>query len=116
MKKIEAVIRPHQLDAVKQALFCLGLKGMSVYEVLGCGRQHGYIEFYSFKVPQSPDKIELIPKVKIELVVMDEQVDAVIETIQKIAYTGQIGDGKIFVIPVERAIRIRTKEQDEAAI
>ena len=106
MKKVEAIIKPFKLDDVKSALSTLGVSGLTVSEVRGFGRQKGHTELYRGAEYQ----IDFIPKVKIELVVPDEQVATVVETIQKEACTGRIGDGKIFVLEVEQSVRIRTGE------
>jgi len=112
MKKIEAYIRPIKLDEVKAALMEAGVKGMSVSEVRGFGRQKGHTELYR----GSEYRVDFIPKSKIELVVRDDQVEKVIEVISKVAHTGQIGDGKIFVCPVEDAVRIRTGESGDEVL
>ena len=112
MKKIEAVIKPFKLDDVREALSEIGVTGMTAIEVKGFGRQKGHTELYR----GAEYVVDFLPKVKIELVVTDDQVDACIEAITEAARTGKIGDGKIFVTPVERAIRIRTGEQGDEAI
>jgi nitrogen regulatory protein P-II 1 len=112
MRKIEAVIRPHLLDAVKNALEEIGIVGMTVSEVKGYGRQKGHTETYR----GSEYKIDFLPKIKIEVVLPVEMVDLAIDAIMKTARTGKFGDGKIFVIPVEEAIRIRTGERNEHAL
>jgi len=106
MKKVECIIKPFKLDDVKSALTELGITGMTVSEVRGFGRQKGHTELYRGAEYQ----IDFIPKVKLELVVADDQVAKVVETVQKEACTGRIGDGKIFVTTVEQSIRIRTGE------
>jgi nitrogen regulatory protein P-II 1 len=106
MKKIEAIIKPFKLDDVKQALSEIGIVGMTVLEVKGFGNQKGHTELYR----GAEYEVEFIPKAKIEIVVADEKVAVVLETIEKIAKTGKIGDGKIFVYDVEQTIRIRTAE------
>ncbi len=106
MKKIECIIKPFKLDDVKGALTEIGITGMTVSEVRGFGRQKGHTELYRGAEYQ----IDFIPKVKIELVVADERVAEVVATVQKEACTGRIGDGKIFVTPVEQSVRIRTGE------
>ena len=106
MKKVECIIKPFKLDDVKSALSDLGISGMTVSEVRGFGRQKGHTELYRGAEYQ----VDLIPKVKIELVVDDEQVAEVVSAVQKEAATGRIGDGKIFVLEVEQSIRIRTGE------
>ena len=112
MKKIEAVIKPFKLDDVKEALNELGVVGMTVTEVRGFGRQKGHTELYR----GSEYTIDFLPKVKLELVVADSVVSKVVETIIAAAKTGSIGDGKVFVLPVEEAVRIRTGERGEDAI
>jgi len=112
MKKIEAVIKPFKLDDVKEALLEIGIGGITVSEVRGHGRQQGHTELYR----GAEYIVDFLPKVKIELVVKEEDVEKVVDTIIKSARTGKIGDGKIFVLPVEKAIRIRTGEEDEEAI
>ena len=112
MKKIEAIIKPFKLDEVKEALNSLGIKGMTVSEVKGYGRQKGHTEIYR----GAEYVVDFIPKVKMEVVVQDEQVDQVIDTILQVARTGKIGDGKIFVLPVERVIRVRTGETGAEAV
>lgn len=112
MKKIEAVIKPFKLDEVREALSEIGANGLTVTEVKGFGRQKGHTELYR----GAEYVVDFLPKIKVELVVTDEMVDAAVEAIIKAARTGKIGDGKIFVSPVEQIIRIRTGETDEAAI
>ena len=112
MKKIEAVIKPFKLDDVKDALSETGVKGLTVVEAKGFGRQKGHTELYR----GAEYVVDFLPKVKIEVVVDDEQVERVIEAIQKAAHTGRIGDGKIFVSPIEEAIRIRTGETGAGAL
>ena len=112
MKKIEAIIKPFKLDDVKEALTELGVIGMTVTEVRGFGRQKGHTELYR----GSEYTIDFLPKVKIELVVPDEIVEKVVAAIVAAARTGSIGDGKVFVLPMGDAIRIRTGEKGEAAI
>lgn len=107
MKKIECIIKPFKLEDVKGALSELGIPGMTVCEVRGFGRQKGHTELYRGAEYQ----IDFIPKVKVEVVVADEQVGDVVAAVQKAAATGRIGDGKIFVVPVDQSIRIRTGEQ-----
>ncbi|MSS73535.1 MAG: P-II family nitrogen regulator [Candidatus Latescibacteria bacterium] len=112
MKKIEAYIKPFKLDEVKNALTEIGMVGMSIGEVRGFGRQRGHTEVYR----GSEYRVDFLPKIRVELVVSDDEVDRAIEAILNAARTGQVGDGKIFVLPVEKAIRIRTGETDESAI
>ena len=112
MKKIDAIIKPFKLDEVREALAEVGIEGLTVTEVKGFGRQKGHTELYR----GAEYVIDFLPKMKLEIVVSDKMVDKVIETIQNTAHTGKIGDGKIFVSPVEKAIRIRTSETDDNAI
>lgn len=112
MKKIEAIVKPFKLEDVREALADVGIAGMTVTEVKGFGRQKGHTELYRGAEYQ----IDFLPKVKIEMIIDDERVDAAIEAILGSAKTGKIGDGKIFVYPVEQVIRIRTSEQGEDAI
>lgn len=112
MKKIEAIIKPFKLDDVRESLAAIGISGMTVSEVKGFGRQKGHTELYR----GAEYVVDFLPKVKLELVVQDVDVDACIESIVKSAHTGKIGDGKIFVTEVERVIRIRTGEENEEAI
>ncbi len=112
MKKIEAIIKPFKLDDVREALSEVGITGMTATEVKGFGRQKGHTELYR----GAEYVVDFLPKVKIELVVTDAQADRCIETITQAARTGKIGDGKIFVSTVERVVRIRTGEENEAAI
>jgi nitrogen regulatory protein PII len=112
MKKIEAVIKPFKLDEVKDALNSIGVQGITVTEVKGFGRQKGHTELYR----GAEYVVDFLPKVKIEVIAGDSLVPKIIETIESTAKTGRIGDGKIFVTPVEEIIRIRTGERGEAAI
>ena len=112
MKKIEAIIKPFKLEDVKAALTALGVQGMTVLEVKGFGRQKGHTEIYR----GSEYTVDFLPKVKIELVVADAQVNSAVDAIVKTAKTGKIGDGKVFVSPVESATRIRTGESGEQAV
>ena len=112
MKKIEAIIKPFKLDDVKEALNEIGIQGMTIVEVKGYGRQKGHKEIYR----GAEYVVDFIPKIKIEIVVDDKQVDKVTTVITDAANTGKIGDGKIFVLPVEGAIRVRTGETGEDAI
>jgi len=112
MKKIEAIIKPFKLDDVKEALLEIGISGITVSEVKGHGRQQGHTELYR----GAEYVVDFLPKVKLEIVVNDEMVEDVIKAISESARTGKIGDGKIFVLPVEKAIRIRTGEEDEEAL
>ena len=112
MKKIEAIIKPFKLDDVKEALNGIGIKGMTVSEIKGYGRQKGHKEIYR----GAEYIVDFIPKVKLEIIVEASQVDEVIEKIRNAANTGKIGDGKIFVLPVEEVIRVRTGEKGREAI
>jgi nitrogen regulatory protein P-II 1 len=112
MKKIEAIIKPFKLDEVKNALTKIGVQGMTVTEVNGFGRQKGHTESYR----GTEYAIDFLPKSKIEIIITDELVTQVIETIERAAKTGKIGDGKIFLLPVEEVIRIRTGERGKDAI
>lgn len=112
MKKIEAIIKPFKLDEVKDALNDIGVQGITVTEVRGFGRQKGHTEFYR----GAEYVVDFLPKVKLEIVTPDDMVPRIIETIENVARTGRIGDGKIFVTFVEEAIRIRTGEKGESAI
>jgi len=112
MKRIEAIIKPFKLDEVKAALNAVAVQGMTVTEVRGFGRQKGHKEVYR----GAEYVVELLPKIKVEVVVPDQVVARVVETIAKAAKTGKIGDGKIFVLPVEEAVRIRTGERGEGAL
>lgn len=112
MKKIEAVIKPFKLEEVKSALTGLGVQGLTVTEVKGFGRQKGHTEIYR----GSEYAVDFLPKIKIEIVLADAQVAGAIEAIIKAAKTGKIGDGKIFVSPMEKAVRIRTEETGEQAV
>ena len=112
MKKIEAIIKPFKLDDVREALAEIGITGMTVSEVKGFGRQKGHTELYR----GAEYMVDFLPKVKLDLIVQDEDVDNCIDAIVETAHTGKIGDGKIFVTAVERVIRIRTGEENEEAI
>jgi nitrogen regulatory protein P-II 1 len=112
MTKIEAIIRPNKFDSVKAALIQLGVEGMTVSEVRGHGRQKGHTEVFRGREYD----VDLLPKVKVELVLSDDAVDKAIEAIVSSAYTGKIGDGKIFLYPVADAVRIRSKERGSAAL
>jgi len=112
MKKVEAIIRPFRLDDVREALGEIGVKGMTLTEVKGYGRQKGHTELYR----GSEYQIDFLPKIKLEVVVSAAMVDKVVDTIIKAAKTGQVGDGKIFVSPVEDVIRVRTGESGEEAL
>ena len=112
MKKIEAIIKPFKLDDVKNALNGIGIKGMTITEVKGYGRQKGHTEIYR----GAEYIVDFLPKIKMEIIVDADQVDQVIETVVEAARTGKIGDGKIFVLPVEQIVRVRTGETDREAI
>jgi len=112
MKKIEAIIKPFKLDDVKDQLTDLGVKGMTVTELRGFGRQKGHTEIYR----GAEYVVDFLPKIKVEVVVGDDQVEEVVQTICQAARTGKIGDGKIFILPVEESIRIRTGERGEMAL
>jgi len=112
MKKVEAIIKPFKLDDVREALSEIGVTGMTVVEVKGFGRQKGHTELYR----GAEYVVDFLPKVKIEAVLQDDQVDRAVEAIAQAARTGKIGDGKIFITPVERVLRIRTGEEGNDAI
>lgn len=112
MKKIEAIIKPFKLDDVKEAVLKTGVSGITMTEVKGFGRQKGHKEIYR----GAEYVVDFLPKIKLEVVVATDLVPTVVEAIKENAYTGQIGDGKIFILPVEKAIRIRTGEEDRDAI
>ena len=112
MKKLECIIRPFKLEEVKEALNNVGVRGMTVSEIRGFGRSRGHTELYR----GSEYTIEFVPKLKLEIVVAEENVEKVIEAVQQSASTGKIGDGKIFVLPIDEIIRIRTGERGPAAI
>ena len=112
MKKITAIVRPEKLEPLKEALFAAQVSGMTISQVQGCGHQHGWKEFYR----GTEVLLNTIPKVKFELVVDDGQVDDLVDLIQKTARTGEVGDGKIFIFPVEQVVRIRTGEKGDSAV
>lgn len=112
MKKIEAIIKPFKLEEVKDALADVGIEGMTVSEVKGFGRQKGHTEIYR----GSEYTVDFLPKIKIEIVLPDDKVEAALKAIGEAAKTGKIGDGKIFVLPVENAVRIRTEEKGDEAV
>ncbi len=112
MKKVEAIIKPFKLDEVKDALNEIGIQGMTVTEVKGFGRQKGHTELYR----GAEYVVDFIPKIKIEIVTTDSLASRVVDVIEKTAKTGKIGDGKIFVFPIEEAVRIRTGETGETAV
>ena len=112
MKKIEAIIKPFKLDEVKEALHEVGLQGITIIEAKGFGRQKGHTELYR----GAEYVVDFLPKVKIELVIPDDMLERAVEAIQQAAYTGRIGDGKIFISSIEEAIRVRTGEKENEAI
>jgi len=112
MKMIVAIIRPHRLQDVKDVLADIGVVGMTVTDVRGAGRQKGQVERYR----GSEYSIDLLAKIKLEIAVLDEQCEEVVQTLRQAAYTGEIGDGKIFVLPLEDSIRVRTGERGEDSI
>src|SRR5919109_3232102 len=112
MKRVEAIIKPFKLDEVKESLNAIGVRGLTVSEVKGFGRQKGHTELYR----GAEYVVDFLPKVKLEIIVSDELTTQVVETIERAARTGRIGDGKIFVTPVEEVVRIRTGERGEDAI
>ena len=112
MKKVEAIIKPFKLDEVKEALSSIGVQGLTVSEVKGFGRQKGHTELYR----GAEYVVDFLPKVKLEIIVSDELAGQVVETIERAARTGRIGDGKIFVMPMEEAVRIRTGERGANAL
>ena len=112
MKKIEAIIKPFKMEDVKEALAEIGIEGMTVSEVKGFGRQKGHTEIYR----GSEYTVDFLPKVKFEIVLSEERVQKAVDVIVQSAKTGKIGDGKVFVLPIEEAVRIRTEERGEAAI
>ncbi len=112
MKKIEAIIKPFKLEEVKEALAAVGVEGMTVTEVKGFGRQKGHTEIYR----GSEYTVDFLPKIKLETVVGDDIAEAAVDAVIKAARTGKIGDGKVFVFPVEEAVRIRTEEKNERAV
>jgi nitrogen regulatory protein P-II 1 len=112
MKRIIAIVRPEKLEPLKQALFAADVSGMTIAQVMGCGNQHGWSEFYR----GTEVLLNMIPKVKFELVVEDEDVEDLITLICETSSTGEVGDGKIFVSPVEEVVRIRTRERGEEAV
>ena len=112
MKKIEVIIKPFKLDDVKEALNGIGIKGMTISEVKGYGRQKGHTEIYR----GAEYVVDFLPKIKMEIIVEADQVDQIIETVVAAARTGKIGDGKIFVLPIEQVVRVRTGETGHEAI
>ena len=112
MKRISAIVRPEKLEPLKEALCAASISGMTITQVMGCGNQHGWSEYFR----GTEVLLNMIPKVKFELIVTDETVDGIVELICKTAATGEVGDGKIVISPVEEVVRIRTREHGEAAI
>ena len=112
MKRITAIVRPEKLEHLKEALFAADVSGMTITQVMGCGNQHGWSEFYR----GTEVLLNMIPKVKFELVVSDSEVDKLVELICDTSATGEVGDGKIFISPVEEIVRIRTRERGEEAV
>ena len=112
MKRIIAIVRPEKLEPLKEALFEVDVSGMTIAQVMGCGNQHGWSEYYR----GTEVLLNMVPKVKFELVVDDEAVDGLVDLICETAATGEVGDGKVFVSPVEEVVRIRTRERGEDAI
>lgn len=112
MKRITAIVRPEKLEPLKDALFAANVSGMTISQVQGCGSQHGWKEYYR----GTEVMLNMIPKVKFELVVKDGEVDELVDLIGRVARTGEVGDGKIFIAPIESVVRIRTGEVDEAAV
>lgn len=112
MKRITAIVRAEKLEALKDALFAAGVRGMTIVQVQGCGSQHGWKEY----VRGTEVLLNTIPKVQFDLVVPDEQVDGVVDVICRAAHTGEVGDGKIFIAPVEEIVRIRTGERGMDAV
>ena len=112
MKRIIAIVRPEKLEPLKEALFAADVSGMTIAQVMGCGHQHGWSEYYR----GTEVLLNMIPKVKFELIVSDESVEGLVDLICDTAATGEVGDGKIFISPVEQVVRIRTRECGEEAI
>ncbi|MDO5801884.1 P-II family nitrogen regulator [uncultured Ellagibacter sp.] len=112
MKRITAIVRPEKLEPLKEALFAAKVGGMTISQVNGCGSQHGWKEYYR----GTEVLLNMVPKVKFELVVGDEEVDGLVKVITETARTGNVGDGKIFVAPIDEVIRIRTDERGESAV
>jgi nitrogen regulatory protein P-II 1 len=112
MKRIAAVVRPEKLEPLKEALFQAKISGMTIYQVHGCGNQHGWKEYFR----GSEVFLNMIPKVKFEIIVEDSRVDEIVDVIVNIARTGEVGDGKIFISSIDSVVRVRTGEKDEAAV
>lgn len=111
MKRIAAVVRPEKLEPLKEALFQAKISGMTIYQVHGCGNQHGWKEYFR----GSEVFLNMIPKVKFEIIVEDSRVDEIVDVIVDVARTGEVGDGKIFISSIDSVVRVRTGEKDEAA-
>lgn len=112
MKRIAAVVRPEKLEPLKEALFQAKISGMTIYQVHGCGNQHGWKEYFR----GSEVFLNMIPKVKFEIIVEDSRVDEIVDVIVGVARTGEVGDGKIFISSIDSVVRVRTDEKDEAAV
>ncbi len=112
MKRIAAVVRPEKLEPLKEALFQAKISGMTIYQVHGCGNQHGWKEYFR----GSEVFLNMIPKVKFEIIVEDSRVDEIVDVIVGVARTGEVGDGKIFISSIHSVVRVRTGEKDEAAV
>lgn len=112
MKRIAAVVRPEKLEPLKEALFQAKISGMTIYQVHGCGNQHGWKEYFR----GSEVFLNMIPKVKFEIIVEDSRVDEIVDVIVNIARTSEVGDGKIFISSIDSVVRVRTGEKDEAAV
>ncbi len=112
MKRVIAIVRPEKLEPLKEAMFAANVSGMTIAQVMGCGNQHGWSEYYR----GTEVLLNMIPKVKFELIVADEDVDALVDLICETAATGEVGDGKIFISPVDEVVRIRTRERGEEAV
>lgn len=112
MKRIAAVVRPEKLEPLKEALFQAKISGMTIYQVHGCGNQHGWKEYFR----GSEVFLNMIPKVKFEIIVEDSRVDEIVDVIVGVACTGEVGDGKIFISSIDSVVRVRTGEKDEAAV
>ncbi len=112
MKRITAIVRPEKLEPLKEALFAADVSGMTISQVNGCGNQHGWKEYFR----GTEVLLNMVPKVKFEIVVEDAEVDGIVEVIQEAARTGEVGDGKIFISPIEQVIRIRTGEIGSSAV
>ena len=112
MKRIAAVVRPEKLEPLKEALFQAKISGMTIYQVHGCGNQHGWKEYFR----GSEVFLNMIPKVKFEIIVEDSRLDEIVDVIVNVARTGEVGDGKIFISSIDSVVRVRTGEKDEAAV